>query len=791
MRVSIDWMKKYAALDAAAERVADRLTMTGTEVEEIDDLSNGVTNVKVGRIDALEPHPNADRLRICRVDVGAEEPLQIVTGAPNVRQGQKVIVALNGAKLPGGTIKTGKLRGEVSCGMLCSGGELGHPELDEIDGILELQENAPVGMDAMAYLGLADTVLDCKAYANRPDCLSVVGVAREAAAAMDVPFRMPEIAVKEEGAGRVEDHVSVTVEAPDLCPRYMARVFTDIHIEPSPLWMQKCLRSAGMRPINNLVDITNYVMLELGQPLHAFDLSQIRGNRIVVRRAGEGASIRTLDGKDRALEPEMLVIADGEGPVALAGVMGGENSEIEPTTRAVMLESAKFMPASVRATSRALGLRTEASARYEKGIDIVGVERALNRAAQLVEELGAGKVERGTIDVLAGEAKPVRELIVDPRRIDKLLGLEIPDGEKVAILNRLQIGARLVDNMLVVELPSHREDLQGEADIAEEVLRIYGFEHIRPTLMAGELVRGGRSAAQRSLERLKDTLVGEGFTEIVTYSFMSAKDLDRLRLPAGDAKRDLLAIRNPLGEDQGYMRNTLLPAMLSTIAYNANRHTAASLSLFEVSKEFVKRPGEELPLEVPALCLGQWNAGDFFALKGAVEVLGRISGVALRFQAGGDECWHPGRRARILLEDEEIGQIGEVHEEVAAAYGVEGRAYLCWLHTDRLVNRERISQPQPLPKVPAVSRDLAVTVREECPAGEMTEALYRAGGKLLERAEIFDVYRGPQVGEGMKSVAWSLTFQPREQTLTDEAADAAFAKLVKALGENFGAELRK
>ncbi len=796
MKVSLNWLKRYVDITVSVEEFCDKMTMCGFEVDGIDDLSKTMHNVVAARILKLEKHPDADRLQICTMDVGAEAPLQIITGADNVFEGALVPAALHESLLPNGTvIKRGKLRGLPSEGMLCSGEELCLKEADypgaEVYGILILQEDVPTGTDMRDILHLNDVIIDFSITSNRPDCQSMLGIAREAAVALGVTPHLPKPTYSTAG-GDVNEHIAIAVEAPDLCPRYMGRVVRNLRIAPSPTWMQECLRGAGMRPINNIVDITNFVMLETGQPMHAFDLRDIAGNQIRVRCAAEGEQIVTLDGKTHALTPDMLVIADAQAPSCLAGIMGGLNSEIKPDTTDLLFECAKFRRDSVRHTGRALGMRTESSARYEKGVDIHGVEYAMNRALQLINELDAGDIVDGVIDCHQELPAP-RELTVDPADINALLGVTVPTDTMVDILSRLGLNASLVNGKLVCHIPSRRDDIEGRADLAEEVVRVYGYNHIVSTPMTGAIVRGTKLPERRAADRLKAALTAQGMFEISTYSFIAAKAADTLGLAADDPRRQAVALLNPLSEEYAVMRTQLTSSMLTVLATNHSRKNAA-VRFFEVGKQFIPHslPLTEQPDEVLALALGLYGEGeDFFSLKGAVETVLNTFGATARYERSAEPYLHPGRQAAVFVGEECVGVLGEVHPDTAEQYGLGVRCYVAELRLQPIFTAadEHVLRYQPLPRFPAVERDLALLCDEALPAATIEATIRAAGGKLLEAVTLFDVYQGAQIAAGSKSVAYSLTFRSAEGTLSDAEIDPAMKRIMKRLTEQ-GCTLR-
>ena len=790
MQISLSWLKSYVDIDVSVEELCDKMVMSGFEVESMEDLSKTMDNVVVGKIVKLEKHPDADKLQICQIDVGAEEPVQIITGAQNVFEGAFVPAALHDSHLPNGMhIKKGKLRGLPSLGMLCSGEELCLKEEDfpgaGVYGILILPEKWAVGTDMRDVLGLWDYVIDFKITANRPDCQSVLGVAREAAVALKKPFNKPQPTYKTVG-GDIHNEIAITVEDTDLCPRYMGRVVKNLRIAPSPEWMKARLKAAGMRPINNIVDITNYVMLETGHPMHAFDMRDITGNQIIVRRATEGETITTLDEKDHTLTPEMLVIADAKAPSCLAGIMGGLNSEIKDDTTDLFFECAKFRRDNVRRTARALGMRTESSARFEKGVDIVGVEYAMERALQLIDELDAGDIYDGVID--CRETLPEkRKLVVESARICELLGVDIPMDEMVNILNRLEIETTEENGVLTCLVPSFRDDIEGRADLAEEVMRIYGYDHIVGTPMRGSVMRGKRLFDRDKDDKLKASLTAAGLQEITTYSFINPSAIEPLNLPADDARRQMIPILNPLGEEYSVLRTQLLTNMLTVLSTNYNRKMPA-VRFFERSKVFQAKslPLTEQPLELPALCIGLYGADEsFLTLKGLVEMLLARFGIVADYTASSEPYLHPGRQAVATVNGEAVAVFGELHPDTADAFELDTRVYVAEVQLTPIyaVEPARVLY-KPLPKFPAMQRDIALLANEDLPVADIERWIKESGGKLLEKIALFDVYQGTQIAAGMKSVAYNLTFRSAESTLTDAECDRALQKIFKHLSEN-------
>ena len=793
MKVPMNWLREYVDVKPDVREYARRMVMTGTGVEGITATAE-FEGVVVGRVLTCEDHPNSDHLHVCTVDVGRDAPLQIVCGAPNVRAGQLVPVAVEGSRLPGGTIKKGKLRGVESYGMICSGPELNippglYPNVGD-EGILVIQEEVSPGVCVKGVLGVGDDVVDFEILANRPDCLSVWGIARESAAVLDEYCVMPEIEVIEAGKP-IETYATVEVKDAELCPRYAARVVSNVKIGPSPLWMRAYLHAAGIRPINNIVDITNFVMLETGHPMHAFDLAKVREGKIVVRRAKDGETLTTLDGKKHELTPNMLVIADAENATGLAGIMGGAESEIGEGTESVLFECAAFDRTSIRLTSRALGIRTESSARFEKGVCVETTMEALERACMLVNMLECGDVAPGVIDLYPSPA-PEREITASASRMAKLMGVDVPPEKMEDILNSLNIDATLVGDEFTCVPPAWRSDIETEADLAEEVLRLYGYDAIPSTLPKGETMLGERSKAQLFRDRAKETLVGMGFYEALNYSFVSPKWLGHMNFEEGDWRLDPLPLRNPLGEDTSVMRTTLAPSMLSALSTNFSRGNA-EVKLFELSNAFKKTEAHALPEEIPTLMLGMYGEGvDFYQLRDAVLCLLQRFGISASVEPGGESWLHPGRRAKIVSGNAVLGQMGEAHPDVAARFELEvRRVYLAELPLNRMMEAAAsISEVKPLPRFPAVSRDIALVMDEAVGIGSVVETIRRAAGKTLEDVKLFDLFRGAQVGPGKKSAAFALTFRAPDRTLTDAEVSSSFDKIVKVCETTHGAKLR-
>ena len=794
MNISRKWMKEFVEIDATDREYTEALTIAGQKVEGVTRMDAEIKNVRVGKVLSMVRHENSDHMWVCQVDVGAQEPVQIVTGAQNVHEGDLVPTALHNSWLPGGVhITKGKLRGVASNGMLCSFKELGLTANDcptaYEDGIWILNdEGCQVGQDMNEVIGNDDTVVEFEITNNRPDCYSLIGLARETAAAFNKPMKHHEPVVRGGAEGCLTDLLDVEIPADDLCNRYTARMVRNVKIAPSPKWMRQRLRSAGIRPINNIVDITNYVMVEYGQPMHAFDYRYVKGGKIIVRRAGDDTRLTTLDGISRDLTPDMLVIADETRPVGLAGIMGGENSEIVADTVDVVFESANFDGTSIRKTALALGMRTDASAKFEKNIDPMLTLPAVNRACELVELLGAGQVMDGVIDVINYVPQPV-QLPLEPERINALLGTDIPEADMVEYLRREEIP---VENGMI-QVPSWRPDLRRMADIAEEVGRFYGYNNIPTTLMRGATTRGGYSPEQKLENTACNAARGMGYSEIITYSFVSPSGCDMIRLPKDDPRRTALKILNPLGEDTSVMRTTALPSMLDILSRNSAYHNKA-VKLYELAKIYLPVEGSPLPKEPKVFVLGTYGSGEnFFTLKGEVEaLLQALHTKKPEYRAVTDNpSYHPGRCAAVVMDGRQVGVFGQVHPLVAKNYGIDGEVYTAELaFTELMEHLAEEATYKPLPKFPPVSRDLALVCEESTTVGELEDCIRRAGGKLLKRISLFDIYRGAGVAPGKKSVAFSLELRSDEHTLSDTDIDPVIQKILAALEQELHAVLR-
>ena len=784
MNVSYKWLRQYTPVDVDEKTFVHEMCMTGTEVTGYEKSSDIIKNCVVGKILDIQKHENADKLVVCQVDVGKDSPIQIVTAATNVFAGAVVPVALDGSTLFGGiNIKKGKLRGVLSDGMFCSVAELGLTVADYEgaieDGILILKDDTPIGEDICAALGLDDTVFIADIATNRPDCLSIRGIAREAAVTFDKPYIVETPSVKGEGVD-VNDYLTVTVDDPELCPRYSARVVTDIKIAPSPKWMVERLRSCGIRSINNIVDITNYVMLEYGQPMHAFDYSCLKGGKINVRRAKDGEKTVTLDGQERTLASDMLVIADAERAVAVAGIMGGENSEIKDTTEMIVFESANFDGPTVRKGAKELGMRTDASALFEKRLDPQMTVEALDRACELVEMLGAGKVSKNYIDVDNSD-KTLKKIEFDVDWINHYVDIDMSDAEMKRVFTAL--GMTVDGNTVTV--PSFRSDIESKYDLSEEAARIYGYDKIPAKDFRAEIRTGGLTERQKFDKKTGILMRACGYTEIMTFSFVSPKSLDKICLPADHALRKCLKIMNPLGEDTSVMRTTGLPSLLEVAARNYS-FRAERAALYEVATVYIPAESEtELPEEKKILTAGIYGEGvDFFTVKGAVQqVLAQLHINKVKFKPCADApSYHPGRTACVYSGDTYLGIVGQLHPTVAKNYGINTEVYAFEFDMNSLYDcRGGVSEYKPVPKYPAVTRDLSLVCKNEVYSGDIEEKIKKAGRPLLESIKVFDVYTGLQVAHGYKSIAYALVLRSPDHTLGDEEIDAAMKKIISVL----------
>lgn len=806
MNTSLNWIKAMVpGLDVTDQEFRDAMTLSGTKVENFTAFDKNLEKIVVGQIESVEKHPDADKLVICQVNVGSET-VQIVTGAPNIpvgSSGQKVPVVLDGGRVAGGhdggalpedgiKIKKGKLRGVESFGMMCAIEELGsscefYPDAPE-NGIYILGDDAQVGEDAVHYLGLDDTVFEYEITNNRVDCYSIIGIAREAAATFRKPFT-PPVVTETGNAEDINDYVKVDVEATDLCSRYTARLVKNIKLAPSPKWMQRRLASAGIRPINNIVDITNYVMEEYGQPMHAYDYDTLAGGKIVVRRAKDGEKFMTLDGQEKTLDSDMLMICDGEKAVGLAGIMGGENSKITDDVKTMLFEAATFDGTNIRKATKRLGLRTDASGKFEKGLDPENALAAMNRACQLIEELGAGEIVGGVVDVYPNKKERVR-VPFEPERINALLGTNVSVEEMLGYFKMLELDYDEAKQELII--PTFRQDLLRTADIAEEVARFFGYANIPTTLPHGASTMGKISFKQRVEDVAGEIAQFCGFSQAMTYSFESPKVFDKLKLAADAEERKTVVISNPLGEDFSIMRTLPLNGMLNSLAINYNRRNK-DVKLYELAKVYVPVEGEDLPDERVQFTLGFYGDGDFFTMKGVVEEFLEKIGMSARPEydpEAGKTFLHPGRQAEILYKDTVIGYLGEVHPDVADTYGLGERTYIAVLDLPEILPFASFDRKyEGIAKFPAVTRDISMVMPKTVLVGEVEKIIEKRGGKLLEKYNLFDIYEGAQIKEGFKSVAYTISFRAKDRTLEDKDIQPIMEKILGDLS-GMGIELR-
>ena len=804
MNTSLSWIKTYVPdLDVTAQEYTDAMTLTGTKVEGFTELDADLDKIVIGQIDKIEKHPDADKLIICQVNIGTES-VQIVTGAPNVKEGDKVPVVLDGGRVAGGhdgkmtpggiKIKKGKLRGVESFGMMCSIEELGstremYPEAPEY-GIYIFPEDAVVGESAVKALGLDDVVFEYEITSNRVDCYGVLGIAREAAATFQKKFCPPIVEVKENDE-KASDYVKVTVEDPELCPRYCSRVVKNVKIGPSPKWMQRCLASNGIRPINNLVDITNYVMEEFGQPMHAYDLDTIANQEIVVRRAGKDEKFVTLDGQERIMDENVLMICDGEKAVGIAGIMGGENSMITDDVKTVLFEAACFDGTSIRLSSKRIGLRTDASGKFEKGLDPNNAQAAIDRACQLMEELGAGEVVGGMVDVCSETREPSR-VKFEPEKINKLLGTSLTKEEMIDYLGRVELAYDEKTDEIVA--PTFRQDIHCNADVAEEVARFYGYDKIPMTLPTGEATTGKLPFKLRIQEVARDIAEYCGFSEGMSYSFESPKVFDKLCIPEDSDLRKVITISNPLGEDYSIMRTSTLNGMLASLSTNYNRRNK-DVRLYELGNIYLPKslPVTELPDERTMFTLGMYGKGDFFDMKGVCEEFFEKIGMKKKVTYdpnSGKPFLHPGRQANMIYEGKVVGYLGEVHPAVADNYSIGEKAYIAVIDILDVLEFAGFNHKYTgIAKYPAVTRDLSLVVPHAVLAGQIEEIFDQRGGNILESYQLFDIYEGAQIEKGFKSMAYSLVFRAHDKTLGENEISAAMKKIMNGLN-GLGIELR-
>lgn len=797
MNLPMTWLKDFVDIDCTTQEFMDAITLSGSKVESLEVMAKDISKVITGKVLEITQHPDADKLVVTKIDVGSGEPLQIVTGASNLKVGDYVPVAMVGATVyhAGAVekIKKGKLRGVESAGMLCSIEELGftrndYPEAPE-NGIYVFTEPVELGVDVVDLLQMKDEVVEFEITSNRPDCFSMVGLGREAAATFRKPFKYPEIKVEEKGEGNAEDMIAVQIDNPQLCPRYIARVVKNVKVEPSPLWLRHRLTAAGIRPINNIVDITNYVMLEMGQPMHAFDIDTIDERKIIVRNAKDDEVITTLDGQERKLDSSMLVISDCNKAVAVAGVMGGENSMVSPNAHAILFESANFNGSNVRITAKKLGMRTDASAKYEKNLDPNLALDAVNRAVQLVEMLGCGQVCKGMVDCYPNKRESWT-VEYSTESINNLLGTSISQEEMIDLFKLVEVEA----DGKKAKIPTFRPDLVSEADLAEEIARFYGYDKIETTLAAGTPTVGKKTKKQVVEDIIIDTMISMGISEAKTFSFESPKVFDKLNISSDSSLRNTVTISNPLGEDFSVMRTLTLNGMLNSLSVNYNRRNKEAM-LFELGSVYLPKelPLKELPVEKPQLTIGCYGNMDFYDIKGMTEELFEVLGIdKISYMPNNKISYmHPGRLADIYCEDKTIGYVGELHPAVLENYSIGTKAYVAVIDVDVLVEKANFNRTfKQLPKFPAMQRDIAMLVEDKVIVKDIEDIIRQKGGKLLEAVELFDVYKGKQIQEGYKSVAYSISFRADDRTLTDEEVNAPMKKILAELEAKLNAQLR-
>ena len=794
MKTSIEWLKEYADINVDAKTLADRLTMTGSKVETIEQKGNDIKNVVVGKILEIKKHPDADKLIVTKVDIG-EKIVQIVTGADNVHVGDIIPIAKDGSELPGDVkIKTGMLRGVESCGMMCAVTELGL-NIEDYPGqiehgimILPKEYEKFLGKDIVEVLNLREDILDFEITSNRPDCFSIEGLGRETAISLGEKFKNPRknLAKEVKKVNEIEG-LKVDIEAKDLCYRYMARVLKNVKIEESPDWMKRRLKACGVRSINNIVDITNYVMLEIGEPMHAFDINSVEGKHIIVRTAKDNETITTLDEEKRNLDSSMLVIADEEKPVAIAGVMGGANSGITENTKTVVFEAAVFKRGSVRLTAKKVGLRTESSTRYEKGLSPEIALRAINRAIELAEQIGAGKAVEEVIDVYP-EKEEQKIIPFEPEKVNNLLGMKISKEEMITILENLEI--KVKGNML--EIPYFRTDIERTADIAEEIIRIHGYDKLQSTLINAETTLGAKTKEQKLQDKIKELLVSKGFSEMYSFAFMSPEDFEKCKLDSTKA----IKIKNPLGEDYSLMRTSMMPTVLQSITTNYNKKNK-EVSLFEIGKTYTDEQGNiekgEIPTETEKIAFATYGKNaDFYIIKGIIENILEISNIArYQIERAKTETLHPGKSAEIYVGKDSISKFGEVHPQILANYGINEKVYYAEIDLSKFVKYGKNNKKYtPIPKYPAVERDIALVVDEQIEVGQIENIISKKSKNILETAKLFDIYRNEKLGQNKKSVAYELIFRANNRTLTDDEIKNTMEAITKELQVVLGAELR-
>ncbi len=794
MNIAMSWIKEFVDIKCNALEFADAMTLTGTKVESIKNKGKYIKNVVVCKVLEIEKHKDADKLFVTKVDIGKEEHLQIVTAATNLFVGAIVPVALDGATLASGLkIKNSKLRGVMSNGMFCSIEELGftkndYPDAPE-DGIYIFDKEYPLGSSVNPIFNLDEDIIEFEITSNRADCYSVIGIAREASATFKTPLKIENISFKGEIQQKISDFINIKIENKDICKRYTCRVVKDVKIEPSPLWLRQKLISSGIRPINNIVDITNYIMLEYGQPMHAYDLNKIEGKHLTIRNAKEGEQIKTLDGVSRTLDEHMLVIQDENKLVDLAGVMGLENSMITEDTKDILLEAANFDGYNIRTTAKKLGLRTDASSKFEKNIDPNLCLKALDRACMLIEQLNIGKVIKEHFDFYENVIN-IKEINYSADNINKLLGTNIPNKEMIDLLKLIEIDA----DETTAKIPTFRQDITNDADLAEEIIRLYGYDKISTNVSNKTQTVGKKSYKQIITEQIKNVLIYTGFNEVLTYSFESPKVFEKLNITADDDLTKAITINNPLGEDFSIMRTTTLNSMLNCIAINYKRRNKEAF-LFEIGKIYLPEelPLKNLPKEEELISVALYGDIDFYNAKGAFENLFNSLNINKQEYTPFTDLnfMHPGRTAKITINNEYLGYVGEVSKKVLQKYDIDTRVYYGILHLDKLINFANTKKTYaPLPKFPAIERDISIVIKEDILAKDLENAIKQKAGKLLEEIKLFDIYKGSQIEQGFKSLSYSLLFRSAEKTLTDEEVNKYMEKALNFLQENFKARLR-
>ncbi|MFD3156124.1 phenylalanine--tRNA ligase subunit beta [Haloimpatiens sp. FM7330] len=792
MLLPVKWLKDYVDIDISPKELADKLTMSGSKVEEVVVKGDEITKVVTGKIVKIVKHPDADKLSICQVDIGKDEPIQIVTAATNMKEQDVVPTALHGSTLNGGLkIKKGKLRGVASNGMFCSEEELGIAGDEPVYGLMILPQDTPAGKDIKEVVDMTSAIIDFEITSNRPDCFSIIGLARETAATLGKNYKKPTLDYDVKCNENINDSLNVEVRD-KLCRRYMARGIKNVKIEPSPSWMQERLLEAGVRPINNIVDITNFVMLELGQPMHAFDRRDIESNTIIVEKAQDNEEFTTLDDEKRKLTSDILCIKDGNRTVALAGIMGGLNSEVKEDTTEIIFECANFEGVNIRNSSKKLGLRTEASSKFEKDLDPNLVEMAMNRACHLIQELGAGDVMKDTIDVYNEKNEP-HTLEVDYKWINKFLGIDIDKGIMKEYLERLELNTEINGDNLVITVPTFRCDVNIKEDVAEEIARIYGYNNVPSTLPYCESTKGGKNRKQKLEDKIIEGLISSGLNQSISYSFVSPKIFDKVLIPENDERRKTVVIKNPLGEDYSIMRTTTLASMMESLARNYTRSNELA-RLFEIGKVYIKRDDEnQLPEEKNILTIGMYGNVDYFDLKGIVENVFEVLGIEkMSFKRENENpTFHPGKTAALYIRKDYVGVLGEIHPDVAENFGIDERCYIAELDLDVLFEHATLERKyKPLPKFPAVTRDLAVLIDENILVQDIEDIIKKQGGNMVESYKLFDVYQGKQIPEGKKSVAYALIYRKENKTLTDKEVNKVHDKILRALEYKLGAQLR-